>query len=351
MLGSKELHPIVRNLIQNSTISVVGSSGNLRGRAHGAAIDASTLVVRVNAPPRFGYEEDAGARPADLRVAWEVGVKDALQRAIMTPAESLVLTCPYSTTCNWPQWAHLLDDNIRSRAALHPAWPERLHRVVLRDAGIYPSTGFIAIALAVAIAQVRNLTAPPSVFGFGACPTCGKYYDCGIGGHGNGSSMKDVLERRPQATGSDGIHPYETEQKVREHWHRQGLIHLVHDVCEPGVLAKGRSAPNHGLAVRSAHSEPSLRQNSSTRQVLHSAVDLWATHAESRASAAYAGASRHKGRAYEYAKSMVANLTSHDASRSCASQSCESAALWLQHWVRTQSQPQPTPSTFRSRPL
>ena len=44
------------------TCAVVGSSGNLRGTAYGAAIDAHDAVIRVNAAPVSGHEAAVGTR-------------------------------------------------------------------------------------------------------------------------------------------------------------------------------------------------------------------------------------------------------------------------------------------------
>lgn len=60
------------------TCAVVGNSNSLTGRAHGAAIDAASAVIRINGAPTDGFEADVGRRTTydvvnhkhAARVAW-----------------------------------------------------------------------------------------------------------------------------------------------------------------------------------------------------------------------------------------------------------------------------------------
>lgn len=54
-----------------------------------------------------------------------------------------------------------------------------------RAVGAWPSTGFLAIAFAVSLG--RRFSARVSVYGFGACVPCNKYFDC------DGSNSSECL--------------------------------------------------------------------------------------------------------------------------------------------------------------
>ena len=65
----------------------------------------------------------------------------------------------------------------------HPAlsveggWVRELHQSILAGAGHFPSTGFIALSVAVAVSRELTSTGKPTVihvYGFGSCGACGK---------------------------------------------------------------------------------------------------------------------------------------------------------------------------------
>jgi hypothetical protein len=158
----------------NTTIVVVGSSGNMHGMGFGPAIDSHDLVLRINAAPTFGFEADVGYR-TDVRVAWEGGLRDSSRRKLKPPA----LTTAIVTTMGGA-WSGLKMDDVEvsklaSAVAVTNRWSRRLYEWQLAGHA-FPSTGFQAIAFAVAMAQ-RAGAPPPSVYGFGRCP-CNRYYDC-----------------------------------------------------------------------------------------------------------------------------------------------------------------------------
>ena len=88
----------------------------------------------------------------------------------------------------------------------------------------YPSTGFVAIAMAVALAHHMG-GAPVYVIGFGACLPCNKYYDC------DGSNSSTVGSSATERTGEDGGHPFGTEALVRKQWYAANLINLKETSC------------------------------------------------------------------------------------------------------------------------
>ena len=82
------------------------------------------------------------------------------------------------------------------------------------------STGMLAVAMAVALGRRLGLR-PPSVYGFGGCARCAKYYDCrgdSAGGEKLGANQ--------------GSHAFGEEAEVRRAWRAQGVIELVEEACE-----------------------------------------------------------------------------------------------------------------------
>ena len=57
-------------------IAVVGSSGNLLYRKHGAEIDAHDVIFRINAPLTNGFEEDVG-HELTIRFATDLPIQNA----------------------------------------------------------------------------------------------------------------------------------------------------------------------------------------------------------------------------------------------------------------------------------
>lgn len=134
---------------------------------------------------------------------------------------------------------------------------------LLVTSGHWPSTGFVAIAIAIALAKDIGAP-PPSVFGFGACHPCSKYYEC-VPKLFYGSNPKDLAK---EAEGEDGHHPFATEAKIRQVWERMGVIRLEEPSCygfeedflrlgPPSVLAPLRVAmssvylPDKGASIAS----------------------------------------------------------------------------------------------------
>lgn len=79
----------VARLENTSRICVVGSSGNLKYRGHGGAIDTHSLIIRINDAPVVGYETDVGSR-TDVRVGWAKGFHTAMRLGLVHAGEILV---------------------------------------------------------------------------------------------------------------------------------------------------------------------------------------------------------------------------------------------------------------------
>lgn len=213
-------------LIDSSTrVAVVGSSGNLAYREHGAAINECDVIIRANAAPIIGFEADVGNR-THMRVGWADGFTDAKRLGVITPGEILVRTNPRYQH-NEPFWREPMLGKEHMLLALSETWVHQLEDAVLNGMGA-PSTGFKALAMAVAIAHERH--APPvRTFGFGACPGCAKYFECmapaGVGQH------RVNQELAWEANGANGHHAFEAERRVRQEWKRAGLIELTEQSC------------------------------------------------------------------------------------------------------------------------
>jgi len=232
------------------SIAVVGSSGNLLYRRYGADIDSKDVVLRFNDATTVGHEADVGQgypfRTRGLvRVGWSQGLQHARDADLISPDEHLVVTCANRVGCDgWYNWA------IGENPAYYVrGWwsAEHLTEDLLHDHWGTASTGFVGLAIAVAIAQ-RLDAHPVDVYGFGPCHGCGKYFSCDE----EDSSDPDGGE---EEDGENGWHAFEYEADVRRAWHCQGVINL-HDETE-GCGVCGRW-PAHQSCQPPAGPPPSL---------------------------------------------------------------------------------------------
>lgn len=199
-------------------VVVVGSSGSLRGRGRGAFVDGHDIVVRVNGAPVGGYEDDVGNR-TDVRVAWEGGLLDGIDRDVGV-ARLATLLVTTSLGAHATAEASPATDALPSVIAVANTWTRRLFEHQLGENAV-PSTGFQALAFA--IAWTTHVGAPPpTAVGFGAC-SCVHYYDC----HGALSEHADWMQ--DEMLGVDGGHAFATEAFLRQRWHEAGVIRLVDD--------------------------------------------------------------------------------------------------------------------------
>ena len=228
--GWWDLHPrqqLSKRIKNTSRIAVVGSSGNLLGSSLGPFIDSHDVIIRFNGAFTKGYERDVGTR-THIRIGWEKGFVDA--RSHLSRGEWLLYSCPLSKSCRWGSNESLmghqgdvLNDAMAVWAKEHllnhiRGWPSR---------GL-PSTGFKGLLFALAAAQ-RMGAKPPSVFGFGSCRTCCRYFDCN-------STQDPTSAKRGGASaeklGSDFIHPNGRETVIRTGYHLAGTLRLFESTCE-----------------------------------------------------------------------------------------------------------------------
>lgn len=250
-------------------IAVVGSSGNLLRQRRGAEIDEHTVVIRVNGAVTRSYERDVGHRTT-IRVAWDRGIVDMHERQLLAPDLFILRVVPFLTVgqpCRtlrsvvvaarlaraanarvnagaraqaaaqpltpWEAKALATRPRVRALLRLRGQWVDELGggEKMLRCDCHTPSTGFVAIAFAVALSRVLG-SAPPNLFGFGRSERCYKYYDC------DGRSTTDpntfnASLREAAARGSDtcadiGVgHAFGREATLRRRWARAGLLNIV----------------------------------------------------------------------------------------------------------------------------
>jgi hypothetical protein len=204
-------------------IAVVGSSGNLLYRGRGEHIDSYDLVLRMNgAPSGRGYGDDVG-HTSEICVGNAVGLWDARAAHMLggsgAPFAAIAyngIVGSYGTGIDQARAAHVLYSTITKDFVNYL-------RTYTLGTVEFPSTGFVAISMAVALA--RHLGGqPPLVVGFGACLECNKYYDC------DGSNSTGSV-KASEAGGFDQDHPFGTEAIVRSQWHSVNLIYLREESC------------------------------------------------------------------------------------------------------------------------
>ncbi|CDQ83346.1 unnamed protein product [Oncorhynchus mykiss] len=147
------------------TCAVVGNSGNLKGSHYGALIDSNDVIIRMNMAPTFSYEEDVGSRTTHQVMYPESAIDlDNTTRFLLIPFKTLDLQWLPGAITNGSNITyascHLLSDNIKSDSVLvlNPAFMKYVHQVWLDYQGKYPSTGFMALILAIHICdEVRLL--------------------------------------------------------------------------------------------------------------------------------------------------------------------------------------------------
>ncbi|XP_062385294.1 CMP-N-acetylneuraminate-beta-galactosamide-alpha-2,3-sialyltransferase 1-like isoform X2 [Sardina pilchardus] len=149
--------------------SVVGNSGNLKNSHYGPLIDASDFVFRMNGGPIKGFEEDVGSKTTHRIMYPESAVDiDSTTHLVLFAFKTLDLEWLISVfTTHKIRQTYMpvkstIKANVRLVMVVNPTFMQYTHKVWLKKHGMYPSTGFMTVVLALHICdQVR-------VFGFGA---------------------------------------------------------------------------------------------------------------------------------------------------------------------------------------
>ena len=200
---------------------MVGSSGRLHQRGHGAEVDSHSLVIRVNQAPTARHEADVGT-VTHIRFSFCGALWTAIDvEHVVGWDEILTIRDAEDFRCDkwWLQpWLE------RGQVVfVEPEWQEWLHRQVDPGVGSMVSAGFASVAVAIALAQLVGAR-PPTVYGFGSCPSCAKYYEC------NHVDKDGVLG---EAFGLSANHAFGTEHDIlHDTWHEMGAINFVEEPCE-----------------------------------------------------------------------------------------------------------------------
>jgi beta-galactoside alpha-2,3-sialyltransferase (sialyltransferase 4A) len=180
--------------------AVVGPSRNLLGSGYGHLIDAHDVVIRINRAPTDDFEDDVGDKTTH-HLMWPRN----LERSQYNPRAFLLMTpIAFNTRGVFERITELVSsfqwDPERVRI-IHPAFIKYIHYNWTEKRGVYPSTGFIALMLALHVCDEVD------VFGFGAdaAGRWDRYYE------------KDTVD-------ASDFHPVEYEVQLRREMESRGIL-------------------------------------------------------------------------------------------------------------------------------
>jgi hypothetical protein len=154
--------PIFPSAGHDTSCAVVGASRNLLGSRYGPLIDAHDVVFRVNRAHTEDFVADVGERTTH-HVAWptDLGENQADRRAFL-----LFNPMTLDTPSLFDRMLSLVENDLGWDPAkvrvVHPEFVRYLHQNWMEARGGFPSTGFIALMIAVHVCDEVD------VFGFGA---------------------------------------------------------------------------------------------------------------------------------------------------------------------------------------
>ncbi|KAL0993378.1 hypothetical protein UPYG_G00106990 [Umbra pygmaea] len=151
------------------TCAVVGNSGNLKGSHYGALIDFCDTIIRINKALTSGFEEDVGCRTTHHIMYPESAIDlNSTTHLILFPFKTLdlqwlpgAITNGSTITFGHSPIPSKINANKDLVLVLHPRFMKYVHEVWLNYQGNYPSSGFMALILALHICDEVK------VFGFG----------------------------------------------------------------------------------------------------------------------------------------------------------------------------------------
>uniref|UniRef100_A0A8K9UIA8 CMP-N-acetylneuraminate-beta-galactosamide-alpha-2,3-sialyltransferase 1 n=1 Tax=Oncorhynchus mykiss TaxID=8022 RepID=A0A8K9UIA8_ONCMY len=136
------------------TCAVVGNSGNLKGSHYGALIDSSDVIIRMNKARTSGYERDVGSRTTHHIIYPESAIDlDNTTSLLFFPFKTLDLQWLPGAITTGPSICYTMHFSKITLKLWIKFW--------LDYYGKYPSTGFMALILALHICDEVN------VYGFG----------------------------------------------------------------------------------------------------------------------------------------------------------------------------------------
>uniref|UniRef100_A0A8D0D4K7 CMP-N-acetylneuraminate-beta-galactosamide-alpha-2,3-sialyltransferase 1 n=1 Tax=Sander lucioperca TaxID=283035 RepID=A0A8D0D4K7_SANLU len=175
------------------TCAVVGNSVNLRRSHYGPLIDFHDVIIRMNAGRIEGYEADVGTRTTH-RVMYPESSVDLDNTTHLVLAPFKILKRYWLPGSRLKKQTGLKPNSDSQQVmVLNPAFMRYVHHMWLKKKGKYPSTGFLALVLAL------HMCDEVSVFGYGA------------DSDGNWSHYWEKLRKKKLKTGA---HPGDTEYRM-----------------------------------------------------------------------------------------------------------------------------------------
>ncbi|XP_070777969.1 CMP-N-acetylneuraminate-beta-galactosamide-alpha-2,3-sialyltransferase 1-like [Enoplosus armatus] len=151
------------------TCAVVGNSGNLKGSRYGPLIDIHDVIIRMNFGHTQGYEADVGTRTTHRIMYPESAMDlDNTTHLVLVPFKILDLEWlikAFTTGFFEDSYAPVKSKITANKdlvMVLNPDFMRYAHESWLQKKGRYPSTGFMALVLALHICDEVH------VFGYGA---------------------------------------------------------------------------------------------------------------------------------------------------------------------------------------
>ena len=193
--------PVFPGPSRRQICAVVGASRNLLDSRYGALIDAHDVVIRVNRAPTDAYDSDVGEKTTH-HVMWPRNLEehqfDRRAFLLMTPITA-------NTADVFGRIISLVENGLRWEPGrvriINPEFVKYLFTNWTEEWGAYPSTGFIALMIAVHVCDEVD------VFGFGAdaAGRWDRYYE-------------DVAED------VTSFHPADLEGRLRREMEDKGIL-------------------------------------------------------------------------------------------------------------------------------
>uniref|UniRef100_UPI0037E8C6E7 CMP-N-acetylneuraminate-beta-galactosamide- alpha-2,3-sialyltransferase 1-like n=1 Tax=Semicossyphus pulcher TaxID=241346 RepID=UPI0037E8C6E7 len=213
--GLFQIFPPSPDVIESSpdrcrTCAVVGNSGNLKGSRYGSLINFHDVIIRMNTGHTKGYEADVGTRTTH-RIMYPESAMDLDNNThlVLFPFKiqdllwvTKALTTGFSGKSYMPVKSKI-KANKDLVMVINPAFMRYVHETWLEKKGRYPSTGFMALVLALHICDEVH------VFGYGADKD------------GNWSHYWEQLKNKKLRT---GVHPGAQEYDIIQKLTKQQKI-------------------------------------------------------------------------------------------------------------------------------
>jgi beta-galactoside alpha-2,3-sialyltransferase (sialyltransferase 4A) len=193
--------PVFSSPRRRQICAVVGASRNLLGSRYGPLIDSHDVVIRVNRAPTEDLDSDVGKRTTH-HVMWP---RELEESEFNREAYLLMTPISASTVGVFDRILTLVEDDLRwdleDVRIIHPEFVKYIHENWTREQLAYPSTGFIALMVAVHVCDEVD------VFGFGAdaAGRWDRYYD---------GWLVDAAE----------FHPADLEGQLRREMEEKGIL-------------------------------------------------------------------------------------------------------------------------------